>query len=120
MNETFETLSGIKVVSLVFAFIGAALGISYTPEMTKRTALAALMAGVVCGALGPELIAWGFNWKLPILINNIFALLCGVGGMFIVPGVLKAWRGFADDPWAFVDRLRGMAKPADKTGGDKP
>lgn len=110
-------MSGIKVVSLVFAFIGAALGISYTPEMTKRTAFAALIAGVVCGALGPELIAWGFSWKLPILINNIFALICGVGGMFIIPGLLTLWRGFAADPWAFFDRFRGAAgakKEADK------
>jgi len=115
VNEGFETMSGVKIVSLVFAFIGAALGISYTPDMTKRTAFAALIAGIVCGALGPELIAWGFNWKLPILINNIFALICGIGGMFIIPGLIVAWRGFAADPWAFVDRLRGVQK-----GGDKP
>ena len=114
MNDGFETLSGVKVVSLVFAFVGAALGISYTPNMTKRTAFAALVAGVVCGALGPELIAWGFNWKLPIIINNVFALICGVGGMFIVPGLITAWQGFAKDPWAFIDRLRGIAKPGDK------
>ena len=115
MGDGFESLSGVKVVSLVFAFIGAALGISYTPDMTKRTAFAALIAGIVCGALGPELIAWAFNWKLPVLINNIFALLCGVGGMFIIPGVIVAWRGFATDPWAFVDRLRGSAKGGDKS-----
>lgn len=114
MNDGFETLSGVKVVSLVFAFIGAALGISYTPDMTKRTAFAALIAGIVCGALGPELIAWSFNWKLPIIINNIFALLCGVGGMFIVPGVIVAWQGFANNPWTFIDRLRGVSKKEEK------
>ena len=45
MNETFETITGVKVVALVFGFIGAALGISYTPAITKRTAFAALEAG---------------------------------------------------------------------------
>lgn len=114
MNDGFEAMSGIKIVSLVFAFIGAALGISYTPEMTKRTAFAALLSGVVCGALGPELIAWGFGWKVPLLINNIFSFICGIGGMFIVPGILMAWRGFATDPWAFIDRLRGAGKGSDK------
>lgn len=119
MGDGFETLSGVKVVSLVFAFIGAALGISYTPEMTKRTGFAALIAGIVCGALGPELIAWGFNWKLPIIINNIFAVICGIGGMFIIPGFIIAWQGFAKDPFGFADRLRGISKPVDKPG-DKP
>lgn len=117
MGDGFETLSGVKVVSLVFAAIGAALGISYTPDMSKRTAFAALVSGIVCGALGPELLAWGFGWKLPILINNVFALICGIGGMYIIPGLILAWREFATNPWAFLDRLRGIAKPADK---DKP
>ena len=114
MNDAFETFSGIKIVSLVFAFIGAALGISYTPELTPRTAFAAMIAGIIFGAVGPELLVWGFGWHLPIIVNNVFALLFGIGGMFIVPGVIVAWKGFAVDPWGFVDRLRGSKKDGDK------
>ena len=117
MNETFETITGVKVVALVFGFIGAALGISYTPEITKRTAFAALIAGVVCGALGPEGVQALFANPLPMVIKNVVALICGLGGMFIVPGLLIAWKGFATDPWAFIDRLRGL-RGGDK-GGDK-
>lgn len=117
MENTFETVSGVKIVSLVFAFIGAALGITYTPELTKRMALAAMIAGVVTGGLGPEVIAWAFNLQMPRFMNNIAALICGVGGMFIFPGLLTVWKGFASDPWGFVDRLRGIKKPDDKTGG---
>lgn len=110
MNDTFEAISGVKIVALVFGFIGAALGISYTPEITKKAALAALISGIVCGGLGPELIAWAFNWHLPPIISNVMALVCGVGGMFIIPGLIAIWRGFGADPWGFIDRIRGINK----------
>lgn len=114
MGDTFETMSGVKVVALVFGCIGALLGISYSPPMTKQTAFAAIIAGIVCGGLGPQLLAWAFGWKLPTVADNALAFICGVGGMFIIPGIITAWRGFAADPWGFVDRLRGISKGGDK------
>ena len=108
----------MKVVAPVFGFIGAALGISYTPEITKRTAFAALIAGVVCGGLGPEGVQALFTTPVPKVVKNVIALICGLGGMFIVPGLLVAWKGFATDPWAFIDRLRGLR--GDKKDGGQP
>jgi len=119
LNETFETITGVKVVALVFGFIGAALGISYTPEITKRTAFAALIAGVVCGGLGPEGVQALFTTPVPKVILNAIAFICGVGGMFVVPGLIIAWKGFATDPWAFIDRLRGL-RGGDKKDGGQP
>lgn len=113
-DPSFETVSGVKVVALVFGFIGAALGISYTPQITKKAAVAALASGIVCGGLGPSLLAWAFNWHLPATADNALAFVCGVGGMFIIPGLIAAWQGFAHDPWGFIDRLRGIAKRDDK------
>lgn len=114
MNEGFEAMTGVKVVSLVFAFVGAALGISYTPEISKRSAMAALIAGVTCGALGPEAVAWGFSKPLPLIANNALAVVFGIGGMFIVPGVIRLWTGFRDDPFGWLDRWRGKG---DAKGG---
>ena len=108
MNETFEAVSGVKVVALVFGFIGAALGITYTPEMTRRTAFAAMIAGVVCGGLGPEAVQALFTAPLPMTVKNLIALVFGIGGMFIVPGFIAIWQGFAKDPWGFIDRIRGL------------
>lgn len=107
MNEGFETMTGVKVVSLVFAFIGAALGISYTPEITKRLAVAALIAGVTCGALGPEAVSYFWGKPLPLVVNNALAVVFGVGGMFIVPGIIRVWQAFRDDPFGWFDRFRG-------------
>lgn len=108
-------MSGVKVVALVFGFIGAALGITYTPEMTRRTAFAAMIAGIVCGGLGPELVQAVFASPMPMIIKNVIALVCGIGGMFIVPGFIAIWQGFAKDPWSFIDRIRGLrGKEGDK------
>ena len=107
MSTDFEAATGVKLVSLVFAFVGAALGISYAPQLTKRTATAALIAGLTFGAFGPELVSWLYGKPLPLVINNVTAVIFGIGGMFIVPGIIFAWREFSENPWAILDKLRG-------------
>jgi hypothetical protein len=97
--------AGFELIAGVLGFIGAALGISYSPPMTKREMFAALLAGLVCGVLGPQLIA--HVYAMPPIVNNALAFIFGLGGMFIVPGLLAMWRGFAVDPWSFIDRIRG-------------
>jgi hypothetical protein len=107
-------MTGVKVVSMVFALIGAALGLTYTPTMTKKLAIGAILSGLIFGALGPEAVAYlagktlGIAPPLPVIVNNGLAVVFGIGGMFIVPGVVKLWSGFAENPWAWVDRLRGQ------------
>lgn len=104
---------GFELLTAVLGFIGAALGISYSPPMTKKEMFAALLAGVVCAVLGPQLAMQIYT--LPPIVNNALAFIFGIGGMFIVPGLLAIWRGFASDPWAWLDKLRGTTK----AGGDK-
>lgn len=99
--------AGIELAAIVFALVGAALGVSYSPEMTKRQMAAAVLAGLACGALLPELVASVYH--MPAIAKNGLAFIFGIGGMFIVPGVIAIWRGFANDPWAFFDRLRGKS-----------
>lgn len=99
--------AGVKVVSLVFGAIGAALGIAYSPTMNRREMFAALLAGLVCASIGPQLVLHYFT--LPQWASNGASFIFGIGGMFIVPGFLSFWRGFATDPWAWFDRLRGRA-----------
>lgn len=121
MSDTLEAMTGVKVVSAVFALIGAGLGITYSPPLTKKLALGALLAGLVCGALGPEFAAWalakslGIATPLPLLANNALAVIFGIGGMFIVPGLVKFWQAFGADPFGWLDRMRGK-----KNDGGKP
>lgn len=101
--------NGFELITAVLGFIGAALGISYSPPMTKKEMFAALLAGVVCAVLGPSLLMQLYT--LPPIVNNALAFIFGIGGMFIVPGLLALWRSFATDPWKFIDRFRG---PSDR------
>lgn len=114
---------GIKLVSLVFGIFGAALGISYAPKMTRSLAISALLSGLFCSGFGPEAISFFFYAGKPLtqLINNFFAGICGMLGMFFIPGIMKMGQMFKDDPWYLIDRLRGVKKPdeSDKDIGEK-
>ena len=99
------SIEGFSVVSMVLGLIGAALGVSYSPPLTRREVFAALLAGVACAALVPQ--ALQAMWQLPPVVNNVAAFFVGIGGMFIVPGIIAIWRSFAADPWSVIDRVRG-------------
>lgn len=113
--DNFESQTGIKFVSLAMGFVGAALGISFTPPMSRKMAFGALLSGLVFGAFGPELLAFAFKTTFPPTVSNGIAVIFGVGGMFIVPGVVAFWQGFKDDPigWTFgiLDKLRASRTP---------
>lgn len=98
--------AGIKVVWLVFGFIGAALGVRYSPPMTKADALTALLAGVVCSGFGPPLLNAWIGWHLPPIVENLIAWVAGICGMFVVPGILNMGRSFAADPLEFIAKAR--------------
>lgn len=114
MGEFFQAIvdniaaAGIKVVWLVFGFIGAALGVRYSPPMSKADALTALLAGVVCSGFGPPLLTTWFGWHMPLIVDNAIAFACGIFGMFIVPGILNLGRSFVADPVAFITKARAM------------
>lgn len=114
-GETFEALAGVKVVTLVCAFIGAALGISYRPQITPRVAIAALVSGVFFGGFSPSLIEFAFAIKMPITVSNMTAAVCAIGGIFVVPGIISLWKSFFADPFAFLDKVRALFGK----GGDK-
>lgn len=113
-------LIGLSISVLFFAILGGALGIAYSPPMTRGQVLAALGSAILFGGLGPEVV--GSFWTLPPVLENACAALFGIGGMFIVPGLIVAWREFSSNPWGFIDRLRGVAKPPgkDNTPGGQP
>lgn len=110
MNETIETMAGVKVVTMVFAIIGGLLGISYSPQITARAAFAACLSALVCGSLLPSAVGKYFGWEMSQLTSNGFAVIFGIGGMFIVPGILALWKAFAADPVGFLKKFVGATK----------
>lgn len=122
MNDKLSW-EGIQLIWVVLGLVGAALGIGSMPRMTKQQLWFALGSGVACAALAPgaipEFIAW---WRvapvvpLPGMIANVLAFVFGIGGMFVVPTLIKIFKAVQEDPLGWLDYLRGRgSKPANPT-----
>lgn len=121
---------GIELMWVVLGLIGASLGISRMPTMTKRDLSFSLLSGVVCAAFAPQWAAHFYHVymgaEIPVFMNNTVAFIFGIGGMFLVPGVIVFWQAFSKDPWGavmkLVNALRGKSSaptappPADGQG----
>lgn len=105
---------GINLVWLIMGLVGACLGVSYMPPMSKKQLAGAMASGVVFAALAPQ---WAGHYYLkwmgePIahFMNNTVAFVFGIGGMFIVPCIIVFWTDFRDNPWGFIEWIRGRAR----------
>lgn len=104
MNDGKWSWEGIDLIWVVLGFLGAALGISRMPPMNKWQLFTSLIAGIVISALAPQVLI--LIWpNAPAVLKNITAFFFGIGGMFIVPGAIVFWQGFATDPWGWVTRI---------------
>lgn len=106
---------GITLLTMIFGFVGAALGISYMPPMSKKQMVVALLAGLACAAMIPQAADWVWvrylATPMPGVFNNIVAFCSGLFGMFIVPGLLVIGTTFKSNPWVLVDWWRGRGGP---------
>lgn len=104
----WETVSyfGVKLVSFVFGVVGTLLGIANAPTLTRRESWAALLSGCTVGPMAAEVFIWACQrwggFTPPMIVYGVVAVIFGIGGMFIVPGILNLWRSFRDDPRAFI------------------
>jgi len=109
-------LGGVEFVTLVFGFIGAALGISYMPPMTRKEQFFALGSGLACAGLLPNLIPLIFTGigfpavaaALQIgVVKSALGFVLGILGMFIVPGIIVFGIEFKLDPIGAIKWLVG-------------
>lgn len=108
------TILGASVGAIVYGIIGAFLGIANTPALTPRVATVALFGGLVCAMLVPSAAQWAARqWlqiELPPVATNVIAFVFGLGGMVIIPGLMKLWGEIAADPLGFWKKWRGGDK----------
>lgn len=114
-DESRSAWAGVQVFWIVLGFLGAALGVSSMPTMSKKQMFTAVVSGLVCSALAPQWAAHYyariFSEPIPAFMNNTVAFVFGVGGMFIVPGLIVGWQRFKENPFVFIDYLRGKGPP---------
>lgn len=121
-------LTSITIMNIFFAIVGAALAVTYQPTLTRRMAWGALLSGAVAGCLLPKttlmiLNIWWPTLVFPELLMYLLAVVYGILGMFLVPGVITIGQQIQQRPgvvvdwtFSFVDRLRGVKKDQPKEG----
>lgn len=124
-RENTLSWEGVQLVWVVLGLFGAALGIGAMPPMTKKQCWTAMGSGLVFAGLGPQWVNYAYMFWTPAWLNSEHtalpsfmtgstAFVCGVGGMFLVPGIIAFWR----DPRAFVIALWEFIRLA--TRGPRP
>lgn len=126
MDDFLKTLEAgsITVVAVVFGVIGAALGIAYTPEISRRQAVAAMVSGLVGAFIFAPLVLHLVKLNpAPMWAVAGLGFFFGVGGMFIVPLIVMFWSRLAKDPTGFIgkvldfiEQMRGRRPPPPPPG----
>ena len=103
MNDQHLSWDGIQLIWVVLGILGAAVGINNMPPMSKRQCWSALCSGVIFAGYGPQwvdyaYVHWTPDWfnathgDLPSFMLGSIAFVCGVGGLFLVPGIMTFWK----------------------------
>lgn len=101
-------IPGLKAGTLLAGFLGAMVSLRFLKELTVIQALLAVVTGaVVAGYTAP--IA-----KIYLTLNEPMehglGFLLGLTSMNLVPGVVRLTDKFKEDPFWFIDKLRGTSK----------
>jgi hypothetical protein len=96
--NTAESIAGIKVATVVFSFLGAAVSLSYAKEMTRVQAVTAVLAGTAVAVSAAPLALHYLG--LPDQFERGLAFFAVLVAMRAVPALL-----------AVVDRFRNIKIP---------
>lgn len=97
--SSIEQIAGIKIATLVFAFVGSAVSLSYAKEMTRGQAVTAVIAGTTVAVAGAPLALHYLG--LPDPFERGVGFFAGLVAMRAVPALL-----------AVVDRFRNVKLPS--------
>ena len=93
-----DSVAGIKYVTLVFAFLGAAVSLSYAKEMTRPQAVTAIATGAAVSVAATPLLLHVLGW--PDSLERAIAFFAGLAAMRAVPVF-----------FTLIDRLRDVRLP---------
>lgn len=97
-QSVFESITGVKVATLVGSFIGASVSLSYTKELTRGQAVTAVLAGSAVAVSAAPLALHYLGLSDPL--ERWLAFFAGLVAMRAVPVLL-----------AVVDRFRNVRLP---------
>jgi hypothetical protein len=118
--------AGIKLVHLILGTMGAGASLFFLPQFTGMALGRVVTCGILCAGVGtPFLSGLGTALMAKYLGitgtiaggENVLAAALGVGGVHIIPFLQWAFTSFRENPWGFIDRLRGRQAPPGPPGG---
>lgn len=93
-----ESLAGIKYGTLIFAFLGAAVSLSYAKELTRPQAVTAVLTGTAVAVMATPMALHYLD--LPASLERAVAFFAGLAAMRAVPVLFD-----------LIDRLRDIKLP---------
>jgi hypothetical protein len=98
IEPTSDGVAGIRYAPLIFAFLGAAVSLSYAQEMTRTKALTAILVGTVTSVASTPLVLHYLG--LPDSLERAVSFLVGLSAMRAVPVI-----------FSLIDRVRDIKLP---------
>jgi len=101
---------GMKLLHLILGTMGAGVSLFFLPQFSTLALGRTVFAGVCCAVVGtPFLVALYSKYMGEPLqgAENVLAALLGVLGVYLIPGAQALGRKWRDNPWGFIDRIRG-------------
>lgn len=95
---TADSFEGMKLGTLLFGFLGAAVSLSYAAPLTRTRAFIAVASGTMVAVAGAPLVM--HYTSLPDPLERAIAFFAGLVAMRLVPALL-----------GLADRVRGMKIP---------
>jgi hypothetical protein len=102
------TWGGMKLLHLILGMMGSGASLFFLPQLTPKWLGATVTCGIVCALTGTPLCALLASEyllagkPLPGPAENLLAVSMGVGGVYIIPAVMKLWAIVRNDPLAIV------------------
>lgn len=109
MQDYISEFFGIKTATLIAAFLGSSISLSYMPELTRWQLVTALLTGVSVAVYGAPLFVHFIEWaaavyghpmEIPEVFERGFAFFVALLAMRLVPVM-----------FSIVDRLKGVKVP---------
>jgi hypothetical protein len=98
MQDYISDFLGVKTATLIAAFLGSVLSLSYIPQLTRAQVFSSVATGVAIAAYGAPMAISGFG--LPEVLERGVAFFAALLAMRLVPVM-----------FFLVDRLKNVKIP---------
>ncbi len=101
-------IPGLKVGTLLAGFLGAVVSLRFLQTITVPQAILAVVTGSVVAGYTAPIAQMYLSLSAPL--EHGVGFLLGLTSMNLVPGVVRLTDKFREDPFWFIDKLRGTSK----------